>query len=184
MDRLTREHRSWLMSRVGSKNTQPEMVVRKILHRLGFRFRLHVQSLPGKPDIVLPRHKAVVLVHGCFWHGHRCRKGRLPKTNVKFWLDKQDRNKNNDRTNKKLLRRVGWRSIIVWQCQIKNLSKLETRLAHELGVVAASISRQPEGTGSVEIRGVQNDETRGTADRHRFIRGRRRHEPRIRAGRI
>ena len=173
-----------MMSRVGSKNTQPEKTVRKILHRLGLRFRLHVQSLPGKPDIVLPRHKTVVFVHGCFWHGHRCRKGRVPKTNVEFWIDKQERNKNNDRTNKKLIRRMGWQSIVVWQCQIKNLAKLETYLAEKMGVVAASTSRRTKGAGSLAIRGVQNDTTRGTADRHRLIRGGRRNELRIRTGRI
>lgn len=166
MDRLTREHRSWLMGRIGSKNTGPEITVRKLIHRLGFRFRLHVKSLPGKPDIVMPRLKTVVFVHGCFWHGHCCRKGRAPKSNVKFWLDKAARNRNNDRTNIKLLRKIGWRPIVVWQCQIKNIAKLEARLSHELGVVYLSGSRDLRRAGTVEIRGVQNDEKRRTTDRH------------------
>ena len=164
MDRLTRERRSWLMGRVGSKNTQPEKLVRKLLHRLGLRFRLHVKALPGKPDIVMSRLNSVVFVHGCFWHGHRCRKGRPPKSNVKFWLDKKARNKNNDRTNIKHLRKLGWNPIVVWQCEIKNLSKLEGRLVDELGVSAVGRSRYARVAGKLKIRGVQNDKKRRAAD--------------------
>lgn len=148
MDKLTREHRSWLMSRIGSKNTLPEIAVRSVLHRLGFRFRLHVKNLPGTPDIVLPRLKTVVFVHGCFWHGHNCRKGRIPKSNVEFWLDKVARNKNNNRTQRGKLRKMGWRTVVIWQCQIKEISKLEARLAQDLGVVPVSGSRDSLRTGT------------------------------------
>ena len=129
MDRLTKERRSWLMSRVSSKNTTPELIVRSLVHRLGFRFRLHYEKLPGKPDIAFPSRHKVIFVHGCFWHGHsRCQKGRLPKSNLELWRTKLGKNRRRDRSNVKAIKRVGWQVLIVWQCELKNLDRLKTRI--------------------------------------------------------
>lgn len=116
------------MRAVGSKNTKPEIAVRRLAHRLGYRFRLHVKDLPGKPDIVFPRLNKIVLVHGCFWHGHRCRYGRLPKSRLDFWGPKIEANRTRDKRALKSLRSLGWRVLVIWQCQTKDLEKLEKRL--------------------------------------------------------
>nr|WP_324755229.1 DNA mismatch endonuclease Vsr [Roseovarius sp. Pro17] len=110
------------MSRIGAKNTAPELRVRLGLHRRGFRYRLHRKDLPGKPDIVLPRHNAVIMVHGCFWHGHqRCRYFRLPRSNVEFWKDKIQKNRNRDDRQINELIRLGWRVSVVWECATRKL---------------------------------------------------------------
>jgi DNA mismatch endonuclease (patch repair protein) len=130
MDRLAREHRSWNMSRIRGRDTQPELVVRSVLHRLGFRFRVHEQGLPGRPDIVLPRHRVVVFVHGCFWHRHRgCRFAYTPKSNGAFWSDKFEHNVARDSRNGRKLRRLGWRVVVVWECQTADHTALTQRLA-------------------------------------------------------
>ncbi|MCC7411784.1 MAG: DNA mismatch endonuclease Vsr [Gammaproteobacteria bacterium] len=130
MDRLTREHRSWNMSRIRGRDTQPELVVRSVLHRLGFRFRVHEQELPGCPDVVLPRHRVVVFVHGCFWHRHRgCRFAYTPKSNGAFWSDKFEQNVGRDSRNRKELRRLGWRVVVIWECQAADRTALTQRLA-------------------------------------------------------
>lgn len=116
------------MSRVGSKNTAPEMVVRRLLYELGYRFRLHPKHLPGKPDIVLATRKAAIFVHGCFWHGHGCGKGRLPKSNVDYWREKIEQNKVRDRIKRVELETDGWRVIELWQCELKDMHTL----AHQL----------------------------------------------------
>lgn len=109
--------RSEMMSRIGPRNTAPEIMVRKGLHRLGFRFRLHRVDLPGKPDIVLPKYGAVILVHGCFWHGHEgCRYFRMPKTNSAFWIEKIGRNVARDAKVVAALRALGWRVLTIWEC--------------------------------------------------------------------
>jgi len=109
------------MAAVRSRDTTPEKFVRSLIHRLGYRFRLHCKDLPGRPDIVLPRHRAVVFVHGCFWHAHRCKAGdRLPATNTEFWRNKRNQNVIRDRTAIGRLRRFGWRVLIVWECETKN----------------------------------------------------------------
>lgn len=119
-DRLTQDRRSWLMSRIRSSDTRPEMIVRSALHALGFRYRLHRTDLPGTPDLVFPSRKKVLFVHGCFWHGHRCRMGQAaPKTNVEFWADKIRKNVARDRRNVNALRRQGWGVAIVWECELK-----------------------------------------------------------------
>ncbi|MCE7962677.1 MAG: DNA mismatch endonuclease Vsr [Acidobacteria bacterium ACB1] len=129
MDRLSKERRSWLMSRVGSKNTTPELIVRSLVHRLGFRFRLHYRKLPGKPDLAFPGRKKVIFVHGCFWHGHKnCSKGRLPKSNIEVWDLKIARNRERDRAIQRAVKRIGWSVLVVWQCELRTVSKLETRL--------------------------------------------------------
>jgi len=133
MDRLTPSQRSALMSKVRGKNTRPEERVRSILHRLGFRFRLHRKDLPGTPDIVLPKYGTVIFVHGCFWHRHpACKKASMPQTNKEFWEAKLARNVERDRENAEALRRLGWKVLVVWECELKNPEILSVRLQREL----------------------------------------------------
>ena len=132
-DTLSKAARSERMSRIRGKDTGPERQVRSLLHRAGYRFRLHVSSLPGKPDIVLSKHRAVVFVHGCFWHRHRgCKGATTPKSHRKFWADKFARNVANDRKHVRRLRRLGWRVIIVWECRLKHPDKVLDRLRKDL----------------------------------------------------
>jgi DNA mismatch endonuclease (patch repair protein) len=112
-----------MMSRIRSKDTKPEILVRKALHRLGFRFRLHVRVLPGRPDIVLPKYRVIIQVKGCFWHGHTCRDGRLPKSNRGYWVPKLLRNKQRDISNDRKLRCMGWSVRNLWECRICALSQ-------------------------------------------------------------
>lgn len=125
------------MSGIRGSNTKPELVIRSVLHRLGFRFRLHVRDLPGKPDIVLPRHRAVVFVHGCFWHGHTCPLFKVPGTRQEFWKDKIRRNQINDKRAVEALLEANWRVAIVWECAIrgsgKDITNVGQRLAEWLG---------------------------------------------------
>jgi DNA mismatch endonuclease (patch repair protein) len=111
--------RSKMMANIKGKNTKPEMAIRSALHRLGYRFRLHRKDLPGKPDIVLPKHRAVVLVNGCFWHGHFCSLFKWPKTREQFWREKILSNKNRDERNVETLLGNGWKVCIVWECSIR-----------------------------------------------------------------
>jgi DNA mismatch endonuclease (patch repair protein) len=129
MDSITQEHRSWNMSRIKGRDTEPEMIVRSVLHRLGLRFRLHKRDLPGRPDITLKKYRTVVFVHGCFWHRHRkCSMAYSPKSNQKFWSDKFKANVDRDRTVVGTLRRMGWRVIVVWECQTSERDVLSRRL--------------------------------------------------------
>jgi len=129
MDRMTPEARSRLMSKIRGRHTGPERMVRKILHGMGLRFRLHGRDLPGTPDIVLPRWRTVVFVHGCFWHGHKgCRDAVVPKTRTDFWLAKITGNHKRDARNAKLLRKAGWRVVNVWECQTTDSAGLTRRL--------------------------------------------------------
>lgn len=129
-DRVSQELRSRMMSAVRGKNTFPELFVRRKLHARGFRYRLHVKNLPGNPDIVLPRYRTVVFVHGCFWHGHSCSRGKRPSSNTKFWNTKIDANIQRDKRNQRRLRSTGWESIIVWECRLEaGTEKLIRRLA-------------------------------------------------------
>ncbi|NBB81380.1 MAG: DNA mismatch endonuclease Vsr [Verrucomicrobia bacterium] len=115
--------RSEMMSRIGSQNTKPEMVVRKGLHAAGFRYRLHARNLPGSPDIVLPKYRSVILVHGCFWHAHKgCRNFRLPKSNTDFWREKLVLNAERDTRQLKELQDAGWRTLVVWECATRDFS--------------------------------------------------------------
>ncbi len=113
------------MSKIGGKNTKPEILVRKFLFSKGFRYRINVKTLPGKPDIVLPKYKTVIFVNGCFWHGHNCKKGKLPSSNIDFWRGKISNNKLRDDKNSDLLIKLGWKVIIIWQCEI---SKIDNRI--------------------------------------------------------
>lgn len=110
---------SYRMSRVPSRDTEPELAVRRALHRLGYRFRLHRSDLPGSPDVVLPRFKTVVFVHGCFWHGHGCKRARLPKRNTPYWDLKIRKTKARDRSASEKLRELGWRTHLIWTCDVE-----------------------------------------------------------------
>ena len=115
------EQRSRNMSAIKSKNTKPEIAVRKLLHSMGYRFRLHRKDLPGSPDIVLPKYKTVIFVHGCFWHRHQnCKYASTPKTRQEFWNKKFNENINRDKINQENLSSKGWKIIIVWECEIKD----------------------------------------------------------------
>jgi len=128
-DVLTQQQRSFNMSRIRNRNTRPEMIVRSIVHRMGYRYSLHKKTLPGKPDLVLVRHRKIIDVHGCFFHMHDCQYGRVvPATNAKFWRDKRLSNVERDQRNLKALRRDGWRVMIVWECETRNLPKLSKRI--------------------------------------------------------
>lgn len=129
MDRISAEHRSWNMSRIRSKNTQPERIVRSLLFKMGYRFRLHCKNLPGCPDIVLPRYKTVIFVHGCYWHRHTdCALAYTPKSRVEFWNDKFAQNVQRDPKHKNLLGEMGWRVVVIWECEVSDSSLLLRRI--------------------------------------------------------
>ncbi len=128
-DRLDPKRRSHLMRQVQTKNTGPEKAVRSLLHRMGYRFRLHRKDLPGTPDIVFPSRRLAVFVHGCFWHAHGCSKGKPPKSRPEYWAPKLDANKNRDVRNVTALTTAGWRVETIWQCELKNPDVLRARLA-------------------------------------------------------
>lgn len=116
------------MSRIRSRDTTPELVVRSMLHRMGYRFRLHRKDLPGKPDVVLPRHRKVVLIHGCFWHGHGCKLGPVPKSNQDYWFPKIAGNRARDARNALALAELGWEALELWECEIRDLKRTEQRI--------------------------------------------------------
>jgi DNA mismatch endonuclease (patch repair protein) len=129
VDRLTKERRSWNMGRIRGTNTKPELLVRSLLHRMGYRFRLHVSDLPGKPDIVLPKWQKVIFVHGCFWHRHPgCALAYEAKSRKMFWQKKLEGNAKRDRRVCAELRRMGWKVSIVWECQTKKVATLERKI--------------------------------------------------------
>lgn len=130
MDLLTKDRRSWNMSRIAGKNTKPEVYVRSLLHRRGLRFRIHVQNLLGTPDIILPRWRTVIFVNGCFWHRHKgCSYCYSPKTRQGFWQKKFAKTVSRDRLNVAALKKEGWRVVTVWECELRDLKKLDRRLA-------------------------------------------------------
>lgn len=129
MDVFSREKRSQIMSRVSGKNTKPELIVRSMLHSMGYRFRLHRSDLPGKPDITLPKHKKIIFVHGCFWHGHKnCPRAKRPATNKKFWYEKLTKNIERDVLNIKNIKELGWDVLVIWTCEVKDMKQLKNRL--------------------------------------------------------
>jgi len=129
-DVLTPQQRSFNMSRIRSRDTRPEMIVRSLVHQMGFRYRLHKKDLPGKPDLVLVRHRKIIDVHGCFFHMHNCRYGRVkPATNASFWQTKRKSNVRRDRRNLELLKKDGWRVLTVWECETKDRHGLRRILA-------------------------------------------------------
>ncbi len=124
-DIVSLSKRKEMMSSVKQRHTKPEITVRKLLHRLGYRFRLHSKKLPGTPDIVLPKYKSVIFVHGCFWHQHEgCRKARRPTSNVEFWNEKLDKNIKRDKRKESELKDLGWKVLTIWDCEIKDESSL------------------------------------------------------------
>lgn len=129
-DVLTRSQRSFCMSQIRGKHTNPELTVRRLLHSLGYRYRLHVRNLPGSPDLVFPSRRKLIFVHGCFWHRHRCKLGKpVPSTRRKFWVKKLTQNKLRDRFTRRQLRRVGWDVLTVWECQVRDIEGLTNRLS-------------------------------------------------------
>lgn len=129
-DRISPEARSRNMAAIRAGNTKPEIIVRKFLHSKGYRFRLHAKALPGKPDIVLPKHRTAIFVHGCFWHLHGCRNTVIPKTRTEWWTAKLEGNRDRDLRNQLRLEELGWRVIVVWECEISpdNLDLLSTTI--------------------------------------------------------
>lgn len=133
-DVFTPDERSRVMRAVKGKNTTPEMIVRRMAHALGYRYRLHRKDLPGSPDLVFAGRKAVIFVHGCFWHGHDCKRGsRQPKTNAEYWRAKIARNVDRDAANLQALENQGWRALVLWECELKDREALAERLRGFLG---------------------------------------------------
>ena len=129
MDRMTPEQRHRCMSHIRDKETGPEWAVRRLVHALGFRYRLHVKGLPGKPDLVLARHRKVIFVHGCFWHRHKdCERARLPNSRGEFWLPKLQANATRDARNARRLRNLGWGVMTIWECQLIDIERLTSRI--------------------------------------------------------
>jgi DNA mismatch endonuclease (patch repair protein) len=129
MDRISKKHRSWNMSRIKNKNTQPEIIIRSLLHKLGYRFRLHRRDLPGIPDIVLPKYKTAIFVHGCFWHRHSgCKFAYSPKSRVQFWEKKFERNVSVQKKAENELDQMGWRVFVIWECELANLELVMQKL--------------------------------------------------------
>lgn len=129
MDKISKSHRSWNMSRIKGKDTAPEKKVRSVLYRLGYRFRICRSDLPGKPDIVLSKHRTVIFVHGCFWHRHPgCKYAYTPKTRQDFWVEKFSQNIKRDDKVERELGDLGWKVIVIWECEIEDKENLEERL--------------------------------------------------------
>ncbi len=138
-DVFSPEERSRIMAKVRGKDTSPEKLVRSLLHRMGYRFRLHATHLPGKPDIVLPRHKKVIFVHGCFWHQHEgCPRAARPSSNTDYWNRKLDRNVIRDCDNRQKLEYLGWQVLIVWECETNDQERLVKKLQHFMSVITTS----------------------------------------------
>lgn len=148
-DIVSAEVRSRMMSGIRSKDTKPELLIRRGLHALGFRYRLHENRLPGKPDLVLPRFRAALFVNGCFWHGHDCHLFKLPATRSEFWKTKVGRNRANDKRNLELLEDLGWRTGVIWECAIKGKQRLPMS---DVLQICATWLRSTEC--ELEIRGV------------------------------
>lgn len=132
-DVFSKDTRSQIMRQVRGKDTKPELIVRSFIHRLGFRFRLHKKNLPGKPDLVFSSRHKVVFVHGCFWHGHKCRRGnRMPKSNAEYWQNKIKKNVQRFLRQKRDLKKLGWEALVIWECQIGDLKKLRKKVLNFL----------------------------------------------------
>ena len=132
-DTRTPEQRRYIMQSVGTRDTGPELTVRRLLFGLGYRYRANAKSLPGKPDIVFPGRKRAIFVHGCFWHGHGCRKGRAPKSRLEYWGPKLRANKKRDAAQVLALKSLGWSAMTVWQCETADLEKLRAKLTKFIG---------------------------------------------------
>lgn len=131
VDKLTPEERSKNMGNIRSKDTSPEIIVRKLTHSLGYRYRLHRKDLPGKPDIVFSNRKKIIFIHGCFWHQHddpSCKIARIPKSRTEYWVPKLQRNIERDREHQAQLLSMGWRMLVIWECEVKDLEKLTYKI--------------------------------------------------------
>lgn len=155
-DTLTPEERSERMSRVRGKNTRPEMIVRRLVHAMGYRYRLHRRDIPGTPDLAFPSRKKVIFMHGCFWHRHpdpTCKLARMPKSRLDFWGPKLRENRKRDENNLRRLENLGWQILVVWECEIRHKEQLENRLLEFLRedwrCKRSSCSREPEASVSV-----------------------------------
>lgn len=132
-ERLTQAQRSRVMARVKSRDTKPELVVRRLVHSLGYRYRLYRRDLPGNPDLVFTRRRAVIFVHGCFWHQHTCRAGRnVPRSRLEYWKPKLTGNRARDGRNRRKLKAAGWRVLVIWECQTRNLDRLKLTISRFL----------------------------------------------------
>ena len=149
-DIMSPEKRSALMARIRGRDTGPEMTVRRLLHGLGYRFRLHSCDLPGRPDVVFRSRRVAIFVHGCFWHRHDCGLAYMPKTRQQFWREKFDRNVRRDQEVRDELEAAGWRVIVVWECQLEQLSALSARLIRSLETPRRA--EQPDHSGRVSGR--------------------------------
>ena len=139
-DIFSKAKRSEIMSKISGKETKPEILVRKFLFAQGFRYRKNDKRLPGKPDIVLPKYKTLIFVHGCFWHGHQnCKKFALPQSNHEFWKDKIQKNIERDKSKQKELKKLGWKIITIWQCQIKSRESVEKALKQTVKKIILNI---------------------------------------------
>ena len=135
VDKLTPEERSINMGKIRSRNTSPEMKVRKIAHGLGYRFRLYRRDLPGKPDLVFTARKKVIFVHGCFWHQHKdpkCKISRIPKSKLDYWIPKLQNNVDRDMQHQAELKKLGWKNLVVWECEVKNIERLRRKIGNFL----------------------------------------------------
>jgi len=149
MDKLDPTRRSENMRRIRSKDMKPELVVRSLAHQLGFRFRLHRRELPGSPDLVFPRHRKIVFVHGCFWHQHSgCREGRVPNTRKEYWEPKLARNRERDNANLAALGQAGWSTLVIWECETNNTEALATRLRSFLDLATSARRRSGRAVAS------------------------------------
>lgn len=134
MDKLTPQRRSDNMARIRSKDTSPELIVRRIAHGMGYRYRLHAKDLPGKPDLVFRSRKKAIFIHGCFWHGHtECREGRVPKSRTDYWQPKLERNRLRDAAHEEALHDLGWQTLTLWECQLKDPAIVRRQIAKFLG---------------------------------------------------
>ena len=128
-DPLNRKQRSELMARIGGRDTAPEMAVRRIAHRMGLRFRIHRKDLPGRPDLVFPKHRLALFVHGCFWHRHEgCRFAYMPKTRIEFWKKKFEGNVARDKRQESALHALGWKVLTIWECEVRNIEEVERKI--------------------------------------------------------
>ena len=143
MDSLTPESRSRQMALVKSKNTRPEMAVRRMAYAMGYRYRLHVRGLPGSPDLVFSKRRAVILVHGCFWHHHEgCSLARIPKSRQEFWVPKLNANRQRDERTMMELEERGWRVLVIWECELRNIEGTRERLLAFLGTTAVAKAKR------------------------------------------
>lgn len=161
MDTFSQGRRSEIMTRIKGRDTVPERTLRSLLHALGYRFRLRRKDLPGKPDITLPRFRAVIFVHGCFWHGHRnCKRAARPTTNVAFWRTKLDKNILRDRRTRRVLKELGWKVKIVWQCELRDMTKLKRGVERFLNIECRRANDQQSIDRSSRIREISVSRSR------------------------